>query len=94
MTNITNTEFLIGFAIGKLLAGALSTSPLFRGIALTIAAASMSIGYVHAGMAGILALAEHVRAAVMTRPDFAKGVAMGAASAVVFFGIRRKRVKM
>jgi hypothetical protein len=93
VNGITNFEFLVGIAAGKILLGALLASPLFRSISLALAGIALVLLYLHEGIPGILAIAHALRGDVISRPDFSKGVAVGAATAFVVFGIYRTRAK-
>lgn len=93
MSQITSFEFIVGIAIGKILFGALFASPLFRSVALALAALAVCWLYLHEGVPGILSLAHALQADFLARPDFAKGAAVGAAAAFVVFGMYCRRAK-
>ena len=93
MTPITSFEFLAGIAVGKLVFGALFASPLFRSLALTLGAIAVGFIYATDGVTGILKLAHLLRADVLARPDFSKGVGVGIIAAFIVFGICRRHFK-
>ena len=93
MQGITSFEFIVGIAVGKILFGALVASPLFRSIALALGALAICLLYLSEGVTGILSLAHALRVDFVARPDFSKGLAVGAIVAFVVFGIYQKRVR-
>jgi hypothetical protein len=91
MHTFTNYDFLVGIAVGKILLGALFASALFRNIALAAMASVICFVYFQNGVGGILTLAHSLRIDFIARPDFSKGVALGAILAFLVFGFYRRR---
>lgn len=78
MLSITSQfDFLVGAAIGAVLLSALVLAPVFRTLVLTTAAGAVLFVYFSDGAAGLLYRAHDLRLDVLSRPDFAKGIAVG-----------------
>jgi hypothetical protein len=84
-------EFIVGLTIGKILLGALFASPLFRNFAFAGAATGICLLYSREGLSGVLTIAHSLQADFATRPDFTKGVVLGALIAAVVLGLFRRR---
>lgn len=91
MQNLPNFDFVVGIAAGKILLGALLASSIFRSVALAVAASAICVLYLQKGVAGLLGAAHLVTIDFMIRPDFSKGMALGAILAIIVFGIYMKR---
>lgn len=91
MNTITNFEFLVGVAAGKILLGAAIASPLFRNLALAAAAIALCWIYTHGGVTEIIGVAHKIQTDLFTRPNFGKGLAAGAIVAFLVFGAVRSR---
>ena len=91
MNAVTNFEFLVGVAAGKILLGAVVASPLFRNLTLAAAAVALCFTYMHGGVSEIISIANKVQTDLFTRPNFAKGLAARAVVAFLVFGVIRNR---
>lgn len=91
MHELSNFDFVIGIALGKILLGALLASPYFRNAVLAATAAIICIIYSQKGTAGLLQQANQTIADFSLHPNFTKGVALGAILAFVIFGAYLKR---
>jgi hypothetical protein len=91
MKDIAAFNFMVGVAIGKLLLAAVFSSPLFRNLALASAATFVCVLYSQRGVEGLLDEAHSAVTSVATYPDFARGLALGAALAFLIFGIAFRR---
>ena len=90
MHGITNFEFLVGVAVGKIMLGALFASPLFRNLALAVAAIGVCFLYLQKGVSGIILIAHTLHSDLFIRPDFSKGLVVGAILAFFVFGLYRR----
>lgn len=90
MNTIIDFQLIVGMTVGKILFGALFGSRMFRSLALGFAAAAIFILYYQEGIGGILLVANKLRADMASRPDFAKGMGLGAVIAFIVFGALRK----
>lgn len=89
MHGFVGFEFLVGVAVGKILLGAMFASWIFRNVALATTAFALCFVYIREGVAGILILAHRVQIDLFIRPDFSKGLAVGAIVAFIVFGFYR-----
>lgn len=71
--------------------GALFASPLFCNLGLAAAAIALCFLYAHEGTRGILLLAHQLRADLFIRPDFSRGLIVGAVVAFVVFGLYQRK---
>jgi hypothetical protein len=83
-------EFFVGLTIGKLLIGALFASALFRNFAFAGAATGVCFVYLREGLTGIMSFAHSVQVDFLTRPDFTKGMVLGALIAAIAVGLFRR----
>jgi hypothetical protein len=84
-------EFTVGIGVGKLLAGALCASALFRSVALTAGAGLVCYVFSRNGVDGILDAARVLQKSLAVHPSFSKGALAGAVLAFITVGLLRKR---
>jgi hypothetical protein len=84
-------EFFVGLTVGKILLGTVLTLPLLRNIALVGASIGICIVYFREGIIGIISAAHSIQLDFLSRPDFSKGIIVGAAVSAVAVGIFRWR---
>jgi hypothetical protein len=85
-------EFLVGVLVAKILVTALFSSPLSRNIAVAAAAIVLCVLYAQNGSDAILSFANRLQADLLLRPDFSKGLALGAIISLAVFGFYRRRM--
>jgi hypothetical protein len=85
-------EFLVGILVAKILLAALFSSPLSRNIAVAAAAIGLCVLYAQDGSAAILSFAQRLQTDLLLRPDFSKGLALGAIISFAIFGFVRRRI--
>lgn len=86
-----NFEFWIGLTVGKILLGALFASNLFRNLAFAGAGVCVVALYYKGGIAALIFAAQSNYLDFLSRPDFMKGLAVGAGIAALAVGLFRLR---
>ena len=90
MLEFGNYEFMIGIAVGKILVGAVLASSLFRAIAMASAASAIAFLYFDGGIIAILKIGVMLRTDLLAHPEFAHGIALGGALAVLLGAALRR----
>jgi hypothetical protein len=90
LTTLSN-EFLVGIAVAAIVISALVVSPLFRNVALALAAGAVVLLYLQGGTAALIATSKIVEMEIKATPDFSQGLVVGLAiSAVLLVGMRQR----
>ena len=88
---LQNNEFIVGIAVAAILVSALVASPLFRNIALALAAGAIVLLYFQGGVGALLATSKVLEGEIRALPNFSQGLVVGlAVSAVLLFGLRSR----
>jgi hypothetical protein len=84
-------EFIVGLAVAAILLSALVVSPLFRNVALALAAGAVVMLYLQGGVPNLLAISKTLEGEFLAIPDFSRGLMVGVAMAgVLFLGMRQR----
>lgn len=86
-----NNEVAVGAFAAMVVIGALLASPLFRSLAFAAAAAGVCFLYAQAGVDGLITFGGAFEADLKAWPDFARGLAIGAALAGIMLATSRLR---